>query len=52
MSKIAKIKYLWWIESDNKKSPNFVSLTWSSTLVDIDWFLGLIDYWMFQWWKI
>ena len=51
MSKIAKIKYLWWIESDNKKSPNFVSLTWSSTLIDIDWFLGLIDYWMFQWWK-
>lgn len=45
------IKYFWWIESDNKKSPNFVSLTWSSTLVDIDWFLGLIDYWMFQWWK-
>lgn len=45
------IKYLWWIESDNKKSPNFVSLTWSSTLIDIDWFLGLIDYWMFQWWK-
>lgn len=51
MSKIAKIKYLWWIESDNKTSPNFVSLTWSSTLIDIDWFLGLIDYWMFQWWK-
>lgn len=45
------IKCFWWIESDNKKSPNFVSLTWSSTLVDIDWFLGLIDYWMFQWWK-
>lgn len=45
------IKYFWWIESDNKKSPNFVSLTWSSTLIDIDWFLGLIDYWMFQWWK-
>ena len=45
------IKYFWWIESDNKKSPNFVSLTWSSTLVDINWFLGLIDYWMFQWWK-
>ena len=51
MSKIAKIKYLWWIESDNKKSLDFVSLTWSSTLVDINWFLGLIDYWMFQWWK-
>ena len=45
------IKYFWWIESDNKKSSNFVSLTWSSTLVDINWFLGLIDYWMFQWWK-
>ena len=45
------IKYFWWIESDNKTSPNFVSLTWSSTLIDIDWFLGLIDYWMFQWWK-
>lgn len=45
------IKYFWWIESNNKKSPNFVSLTWSSTLIDIDWFLGLIDYWMFQWWK-
>ena len=51
MSKIAKIKYLWWIESNNKKSLDFVSLTWSSTLVDINWFLGLIDYWMFQWWK-
>ena len=45
------IKYFWWIESNNKKSLDFVSLTWSSTLVDIDWFLGLIDYWMFQWWK-
>lgn len=45
------IKYFWWIESDNKTSPNFVSLTWSSTLIGIDWFLGLIDYWMFQWWK-
>lgn len=45
------IKYFWWIESDNKKSLDFVSLTWSSTLIDIDWFLGLIDYWMFQWWK-
>lgn len=51
MKNNVKIKYFWWIESDNKKSPNFVSLTWSSTLVDIDWFLGLIDYWMFQWWK-
>ncbi len=45
------IKYFWWIESNNKKSLDFVSLTWSSTLVDINWFLGLIDYWMFQWWK-
>ena len=51
MSKIAKIKYLWWIESNDKNSPDFLSLTWSSTLIDIDWFLGLIDYWMFQWWK-
>lgn len=51
MKNNVKIKYFWWIESDNKKSPNFVSLTWSSTLIDIDWFLGLIDYWMFQWWK-
>ena len=55
MKKIIKnnvnIKYLWWIESNNKNSLDFVSLTWSSTLVDINWFLGLIDYWMFQWWK-
>lgn len=51
MKNNVKIKYLWWIESDNKKSLDFVSLTWSSTLVDINWFLGLIDYWMFQWWK-
>lgn len=51
MKNNVNIKYFWWIESDNKNSPNFVSLTWSSTLVDINWFLGLIDYWMFQWWK-
>lgn len=51
MKNNVNIKYFWWIESDNKKSLDFVSLTWSSTLVDIDWFLGLIDYWMFQWWK-
>ena len=51
MKNNVNIKYLWWIESNNKKSLDFVSLTWSSTLVDINWFLGLIDYWMFQWWK-
>lgn len=51
MKNNVNIKYLWWIESNNKNSLDFVSLTWSSTLVDINWFLGLIDYWMFQWWK-
>ena len=55
MKKIIKnnvnIKYFWWIESNDKNSPDFLSLTWSSTLIDINWFLGLIDYWMFQWWK-
>ena len=51
MSKIAKIQYLWWIESDDKNSSEFVSLTWSATLVDIDGFSGIIDYGMFQWWK-
>lgn len=51
MKNNVNIKYFWWIESNNKNSLDFVSLTWSSTLVDINWFLGLIDYWMFQWWK-
>lgn len=46
-----KIKYLWGIEWDDKKSPDFASLTWSSTLVDIDGFKGIIDYGIFQWWK-
>lgn len=51
MQKIANIKYLWGIEWDDKNSPDFLTLTWSSTLVDIDWFKGIIDFWMFQWWK-
>ena len=51
MKNNVNIKYFWWIESNDKNSPDFLSLTWSSTLVDINWFLGLIDYWMFQWWK-
>ena len=51
MKNNVNIKYFWWIESNDKNSPDFLSLTWSSTLIDINWFLGLIDYWMFQWWK-
>lgn len=51
MSKFVSIKYLWWIEGEDKESKKITSLTWSATLVEIDDFLWIIDYWMFQWWK-
>ena len=51
----ASIKYLGWIESGDVSSPEYVTLTWSSTLVkfesDLKNISVLIDYWMFQWWK-
>lgn len=51
----ASIKYLGWIESGDYSSPEYVTLTWSSTLVkfesDLKNISVLIDYWMFQWWK-
>lgn len=51
----ASIKYLGWIESGDSSSPEYVTLTWSSTLVkfesDLKNISVLIDYWMFQWWK-
>lgn len=51
----ASIRYLWWIESWDFSSPDFVTLTWSSTLVkfesDLKNISVLIDYWFFQWWR-
>lgn len=51
----ASIKYLGGIESGDYTSPEYVTLTWSSTLVKFESDLKnislLIDYWMFQWWR-
>lgn len=51
----ASIKYLWGIESGEYTSPEYVTLTWSSTLVkfesDLKNISVLIDYWIFQWWR-
>ncbi len=51
----ASIKYLGGIESGDFSSPEYVTLTWSSTLVkfesDLKNISVLIDYWIFQWWK-
>lgn len=46
-----KIKYLWAIEGNDKNSPDFLSLTWSATFVDVNGFKWIIDYGLFQWWK-
>ena len=51
----ASIKYLWGIESGEYTSPEYVTLTGSSTLVkfesDLKNISVLIDYWIFQWWR-
>lgn len=46
MKSNVSIKYLWWIQDD------WVSLTWSSTMMNINIFDNkkiVIDFWMFQW---
>jgi len=51
----ASIKYLGGIESGDFSSPEYVTLTWSSTLVkfesDLKNISVIIDYWIFQWWR-
>lgn len=51
MSKYAKITYLGWIEGSDRNSPDFQTLTWSCTKVDIDGHIWIIDFGMHQWWK-